>query len=277
MKRYFVFASVVVLLVFLAFQASPTKAGGGGNCSAFETGGIPVLTSLNIDFNCAASTTVYFGACDSGGNPNDDLFNITYLGSEVSVNYYVNSIEYVYVGQVQVSAGAQQATLNSLNASPDIPATYSYAISPDSNEVSSYLSASCGLDFGGQAPPPATGCLRSFPVFTTDTAPSAGTLKLNVLFGTMNREEGATYKTWSVTAGQRINNDMVTIPTPRWVRLWWQPTGSTTWYLLPSQYWLGGGTRASEYGLTCGTDNGPSYHTSFANAIPASAVPAFNP
>lgn len=275
MKKYFVLASILALLAVMAIQAAPTKAG-GGDCRALNRGNLTPLDSLDIDFTCGASTTVYFGACDSGNVPNDDLFNITFMGSEVSNNYYLGDFELVNVGQAQAAAGAQIATLNSLNTTPFPPATYSYAISPDQSEVTSYLAAWCGTDFTG-TDPSITGCLRSFPVFTTDTAPSAGTLKLNVLFGTMNREEGATYKTWNVTAGQRINNDMVTIPTPRWVRLWWQPTGSTTWYLLPSQYWLGDGTPASEYGLTCGTDNGPSYHTSFANAIPASEVPAFHP
>jgi hypothetical protein len=272
MKK-FVFIALVVLLTI---PVSLVTAGGGPDCTATGDAYVPPFSVIPFSFTCASDNTVYFGVCDSGTAPNDDLFNIVYMGSQVSYNQFSNNTEYVMVGTAQVTAGTHDATLNSLNQAIN-EATYSYAVSADPDFVEQQLTNFCGTDFGGTNPPPIAECMGSFPVFTTDTAPSAGTLKLNVLFGNMSREEGTTYKTWSVTAGQRINNDTVTIPTPRWARLWWQPQGSSTWYLLPSQYWMGDGTRASEYGLSCGTGVGPSYHTSFSNAIPASEVPAFNP
>ncbi|MCP5094924.1 MAG: CSLREA domain-containing protein, partial [Chloroflexi bacterium] len=123
--------------------------------------------------------------------------------------------------------------------------------------------------------PPTGDCNRMVPVFTTDGAPTDGTLEFHVLFGELGRVEGYTKKVWNVAAGQQISNDLVDVSAPKWVRLWWRPDGDSMWYLLPSQYWVGDGTVASEYGVSCGTDPVPSYHTSFANAIPESQVPIF--
>jgi hypothetical protein len=122
-------------------------------------------------------------------------------------------------------------------------------------------------------PPIENNCNRLVPLFTTDTAPTNGTLEFRVLFGEQDRIEGITLKVWNVVAGQQINNEEVAVEAPKWVRVWWQPDGDPQWYLLPSQYWVGDGTVASEYGISCGTDPAPSYHTSFADAIPESQVP----
>ena len=118
-------------------------------------------------------------------------------------------------------------------------------------------------------------CDRQVPVFTTDTAPADGTLEFHVLFGEFARIEGITLRVWDVSAGQQINNELVDVHAPKWVRVWWLPDGDTEWYLLPSQYWVGDGTVASEYGVSCGNDPVPSYHTSFADAIPESELPIF--
>ncbi len=122
--------------------------------------------------------------------------------------------------------------------------------------------------------PPST-CDKQVPVFTTDTAPTGGTLEFHALFGELGRVEGITLRVWDVTAGQQINNDKVAVHAPKWVRVWWQPDGDPTWYLLPSQYWSGDGTVASEYGVSCGNASVPTYHTSFGRAIPESQVPIF--
>lgn len=276
MKKYLVILSAIVLvLTFSWLSVSVSNATPLADCSTFSTGDIPDLSSLNISFNCISDNTVYFGACDSGSVPNDDLFNITFQGSVVAYNQYVGGEEFVSVGAAQVLAGTHSATLNSLSTTPFPPATYSYAISSDMAELSSYLGGACGVDFGGFNP--GGECVKNVPVFTTDTAPSDGTLRFDVLFGEQNREEGRTLRIWDVEAGQQLNNDMVSLKAPKWARLWWQPDGASSWYLLTSQYWLGDGTSASEYGVDCKSTGAPSYHTSFSSAIPESEIPIFNP
>lgn len=270
-------AMLVLVLASSWLSVSVSSATPLSDCNAFGIGSIPDLSSLDFTFNCVADNTVYFGACDSGGVPNDDLFNITYEGSVVTYNHYVGAQEFVYIGQAQVISGTHLATLNSLSTTPYPPATFGVGVSSDMAEVNNFLVAYCGTDFGGVAAVPSGDCVKNVPVFTSDTAPTNGTLKFNVLFGEENREEGRTQRVWNVTAGQRINNDLVSVNAPQWARLWWQPEGESTWYLLPSQYWLGDGTPASEYGVECKYDGAPSYHTSFASAIPESEVPAFHP
>ncbi|MCA9928600.1 MAG: hypothetical protein KC419_08985, partial [Anaerolineales bacterium] len=123
--------------------------------------------------------------------------------------------------------------------------------------------------------PTPNNCRKQVPVFTTDTAPTDGTLEFHVLYGELGRIEGITLKVWDVAAGQQINNELVDVKAPKWVRVWWQPDGDPEWYLLPSQYWVGDGTVYSEYGVSCGDAPVPSYHTSFGSAIPESDVPIF--
>ncbi len=80
-------------------------------------------------------------------------------------------------------------------------------------------------------------------------------------------------RVFTLTAGQRLNNASVSVPAPKYVRVWWQAEGSDTWSLLPSQYWTGSGTLASEYGLSCDDRGVPSYHTSLSSAIAENLLP----
>ncbi|MBN1136905.1 MAG: LysM peptidoglycan-binding domain-containing protein [Anaerolineae bacterium] len=116
---------------------------------------------------------------------------------------------------------------------------------------------------------------RTVGVLVTDPAPSNGELQLRVQYGYLNQVEGWTLKVWHITAGQYINNEVVSVEPPKWVRLWWKPEGSTMWYLLPSQYWQGDHTSRSEYGVDCMPLPGglAPYVTSFSLAIPESDVP----
>jgi hypothetical protein len=273
LKRILLGVLLAIAVVALPMRAMTARAAPADCALAADTSAIDALTSLQIDFNCATGGTVFFATCDSGGVANDDLFNITVNGTVVSYNYYSGDIEFVSMGSMQLAAGANTAVLNSINDTPFPPATYSYAISSSAAEVQAYVTAFCGVDFGGFNST-VTGCGATFPVFTTDTAPTAGELRLNIQYGEFNREEGQTWKTWTLQAGERVNNDPVTIAAPNYVRLWWKPAGGTQWFLLPSQYWTGAGdgTIKSEYGLACGGAT-PSYHTSFSRAIPDSSVP----
>lgn len=157
MKERLALMGTLMLLSTLVIQPAPANAddeiasfasGVAGDCSAYGRGGIPPTSSLNISFTCPSPSTVYFGVCDSGSRPNDDLFNITYQGSVVAHNEYVNGSERTHIGQASVSTGAHNATLNSLNSTPYPPATYSYAISPDRAQVDDYLKAWCGNPHG---------------------------------------------------------------------------------------------------------------------------------
>lgn len=265
---------LAVLTALLLAVSQTTMAAPTADCDTSGSGGPAPLSSVTISFTCAADATVYFGVCDNGNVPDDDLFNIVFNGGVVSSNSYSSGFETVSIGEAAVAAGTHDAILNSLNIG-FAEATYAYVISSDKTTVSSGLSSVCGTDFGGV--PTLSGCIKNVPVFTVDTAPTDGVLRFDALFGTQNREEGITTKTWTLSEGQRINNDTAPVPAPNWARLWWQPDGEDTWYLLPSQYWMNDGTSKSEYGVSCNSVTPPSYHTAFENMIPASEVPTFNP
>ncbi len=148
MKKRVALTTTIALSMLLVFQAVPMKSA-ANDCSASDHGEITPLSSLTINFTCSADTTVYFAVCDSGREP-DDLFNITYMGGVVAYNAYSNSVELLSIGQANVSAGAQIATLNSLTDTSDPPATYAYAISSDLSQVNEYLGFWCGGDLAGQ-------------------------------------------------------------------------------------------------------------------------------
>ena len=273
--KMFLLVTLLLMGMFLAVQVGPAHAG-PADCYAAGTGGIPVLTSLGFDYTCSAAQTVYFGVCDSGGVPDDDLFNVKADGLLVSYNYYVNgSDEYTVMSQFQTAAGTNTAVLNSLNSTPYPPATYSYVVSSDPNDVPAYLSTVCGVDWKGIGPGPSAACDTNVDIFTTDTAPSAGTLEFHVLLGNEAAfGDEIKFATISVAEGEQLNNVTVPgLPAPRYMRLWWQPAGSSDWSLLTTQYWHGGGSLADEFGVSCNATTGqPSYHTSFASAVPESDV-----
>jgi len=144
------------MLLTLAFQATlvmadelgPATINVTGDCRASGQGEMTPLSSLALNFACSSETKVYFGVCDSGTKPNDDLFNISYEGNVVAHNEYVGGRERMHIGQADAPAGAHTATLNSLNDTPYPPATYSYAIAPDRAEVDGFLNAWCGISDG---------------------------------------------------------------------------------------------------------------------------------
>lgn len=275
MKTKLILLVSLMIATLLAVKAGPTHAG-TTDCYAAGSGSFTPLGSLNFNYTCSATQTVYFGICDSGNVPDDDLFDVRADGLLVSYNYYVNgSDEYTVMSQFQAGGGTNTAVMNSLNTTPFPPATYSYVVSSDPNDVPDYLSSVCGVDWKGIGPGPNVGCDTNVNIFTTDTAPSDGTLEFHVLLG----NEGAFadeihYATIDVSAGDQLNN--VTIPSapaPRYMRLWWQADGSSEWYLLTTQYWHGGGSLADEFGISCNVSGSqPSYHTSFASAVPESQV-----
>lgn len=268
----FLFAAIGLLALFAA-AVSPTQAA-NGDCEAYATSSVPMESSTSIDFTCNADATVYFGVCDSGGVPNDDLFNIVFSGQVVSYNYYPNATdEYTVLGEAQLAAGSYTAEMNSLNSTPFPPATYSYGVSTNAGDVVNYLQTYCGTDWKGVGPGVSASCDTNVPVFTMDAAPSDGTLEFHVLFGNEGaRGDEIIFMTWDISEGDQINNAMVTnLPAPRYARLWWSPDGSSDWYLLTSQYWHGGGSTADQYGITC-SGGQPSYHTSFSSAVPEADV-----
>ena len=269
MKKLFV-VPVVLLMFGFAVQIHQVKA--VKSCdSTVKSGNFAPLGSISIGFSCTEDTTVYFGVCDSGGVPNDDLFRIIYNGVDVASNRYENGQEITTIGEAVAMAGSNTATLQSLNDTPYPPATYTYALSPDKSFVEEALANPnlCGLDVNASFNP----CLKSVPLFTTDKAPSSGTLRMMVQYGAWNRSEGQMMREWAVQAGDQINNEAGLVLAPKWVRVWWQPEGSSDSYLLPSQYWQGDGTLDSEYGVSCNSLHPPSYHTSFSNAIHQDVVP----
>lgn len=273
MKMRFLFVGALVVLMMLVANLAFVTASPAADCDMMESGSIPNLSSRGITFNCSASVPVYFGVCDSGPVPNDDLFQIEFDGGVVTRNFFDGGAEFFQLGASQSSAGANSAILRSVNNTPYPPATYSYAVSSDSGAVVDYLSRFCGADFQGPGLPAGAECLRNVPIFTTDKAPSAGTLEFRIMLGNEDsREDSILLKTWSITAGQQLNNVLVTnVHGPRYVRLYWQPDGGE-WSMLTSQYWHNEGTKNDEYGVDCRYPAQPSYHTSFASSIPLENV-----
>lgn len=272
--RLILLVSVFALVVLFTDRFTAVSAG-PADCTAYASSSIPMESSITANFECSIDTEVYFGTCDSGPVPNDDLFNMVFSGQVVTYNYYPNSTdEYTVLGSATAVAGINSVDLNSLNSTPWPDATYSYAISPNAGEVIAYLQDWCGADWKGVSNGISSGCDANVPVFTKDEAPSDGTLEVHVLLGNESaRTDELLFATWSVTEGEQLNNKYVSpIPSPRYVRVWWQAEGSSDWYLLPSQYWLGGGSTQSDYGLQCGTSPQPSYHTGFADAVAESVV-----
>lgn len=274
MKAKVLLAIAVVVLTLFIVNFQPITASPAADCEAMASDAIPNLTSLDFSFNCGAPAPVYFGVCDSGGVPNDDLFNIQYNGVVVTSNFYLGGAEFFVLGSAQSSAGANSATLHSTNNTPFPPATYSYAVSADPGVVTDYLVAFCGADFQGPGMPAGAACYRNVPVFTTDKAPSDGTLEFRIMLGNEDsREVSGLIKTWDIRAGQQLNNDLVNqVLGPRYVRLYWQADGQDDWTMLTSQYWHNEGTKNDEYGVDCRYPAQPSYHTSFASAVPVEDV-----
>lgn len=275
--KLLLFVSVFLMgLHFLGSGAPSAFAGTAVDCEAQDTGNFTPLGSINFNFACGAEQVVYFGVCDSGSVPNDDLFDVYVNGVLVSYNYYIGGTdEYTVASTIKLPAGTHTATVNSLNNSPYPPATYSYIASTDPAAIPAYLISVCGVDWKGLGPGPSAGCNTNVPIFTEDTAPSNGTLEFHVLLGNEAAiGDEINFATIPVSAGDQLNNVYVNgVPAPRYVRVWWQPDGSTDWWLLTTQYWHGGGSLADEYGVSCvGSSGPPSYHTSFAAAVPHSEV-----
>ena len=272
-SRLLIFVSVFVALFVLVGQFRSLHASTStADCYQAGSGG---SYSFDFDFTCADAQTVYFGVCDSGPVL-DDFFEIAYKGSVVGANIIVGNDEIITVGSGSSDAGANTATLNVLLA-PDGAPTWSYAVSSAQSDVEAYLSANCGGDIGGFVPVSTSNistCQNNVALFTEDGAPTDGTLEFHILLGNEGaRGDEQIMMTWDLTEGAQINNAPLTdLPSPRYARVWWQPDGASDWYMLSSQYWSSGSwSTDQEYGITC-NDPQPSYHTSFANAVPESDV-----
>ncbi|MGB1253793.1 MAG: hypothetical protein ACPG8W_24495 [Candidatus Promineifilaceae bacterium] len=284
--RLTIFGIVAVLISTIITFNIGVNASSNTDCDAFGTGSIDDFGTLNVPFTCtqgtladsspAPSQTVYFGVCDSGSVANDDLFNMTFNGSVVSSNRYDNNRELVTIGTASVAIGANTAVVQSISSNATPPATYGYGLSTSYNAIVNFLQQYCGSDILNPAVTASSDCVEIVPVRTEGVAPTNGTLKLMVQYGSANRPEGYTLGHWTLQAGQFLNNAPVHVPAPQFARLWWQPEWSEEWYLLPSQYWHNDGTIGSEYGASCSNQALPSYHTAFNKAIPASQVPILN-
>ncbi len=273
--RLFLLVPIFMIVALFVGHLAPVSAVATDCASFVNSASVPMETSTTVSFDCSVDTVVYFGVCDDGGVPNDDLFNMVFDGQLVTYNYYQNyTDEYTVLGSATAPAGTNFADLNSLNSTPYPPATFAYAISPNSGEVVNHLKTWCGADWRGVSSGIGANCDTNVPVFTTDSALSDGKLELHVLLGNEGaRGDEIVFKTWDITGGQQINNAFATnLPAPRYLRVWWQPAGGTDWYMLTSQYWQGGGSLSDQYGLECGVSPQPSYHTSFAGAVPESDV-----
>ena len=280
------------LLLFIGGAATTQEVSAAPNadCLNAGNGSMADLSSWSFTFTCSAPATVYFGVCDSGSLRLDDFVNITYNGAIVASNSGTDGDEDITFGSADVTAGTHTATLNSVSDGSG-PVTFGYSVSADLNEAFLNAQLRCGSDYNVSSPTvpnvptttpttptttPATTsfqCVAGVPVFTQDTAPSAGKLVLMAAYGLGSKQpEGRTVASWNVAEGQRLNNALVAVEAPNHIRLWWQPADSDTWYLMTSQYWNGTGAMSGEFGVAC-VSAMPSYHTSFADAIAANDLP----
>jgi len=273
--RLFLLVPFFMIVALFVGRLAPVSAVATDCASFVSYGDLPMEASITVSFECADDNIVYFGVCDSGNVPYDDEFNMVFNGQLATRNYYENiTDEYTEIYSATALAGTNYVDLNSLNSTPYPPATYAYAISPDAGDVVNHLQTFCGADWKGVSGGVGSSCDTNVPVFTADAAPTDGTLELHVLLGNEGaRGDEIIFKTWDVTAGEQLNNVFsMNLPAPRYLRYWWQPTGGTDWTMLTSQYWQGGGSLSDQYGLECGVSPQPSYHTSFASAVPESDV-----
>lgn len=267
--HYTLISFTILLIVGLAWANRPADAQTAATCQSFFADSMPQQGSIEIEFFCNQTAVTYFGVCDSG-NQADDNFEMIYKGTQVSNNYFTREREKVEVLSAVGEDGFNVVTLNSTNASVAPPATYGYAISTSFTQVQSFLFSFCGADYTGIG----IICSRVMPIFIKGEAPSSGTLVVMGRFGELNRMEGITFARYTVAQGAVANNLLADVRGPTYIRVWWQPSGSTDWYLLPSQYWRGGGTIESEYGIECDHSMGvPSYDTDWSQLIKDSEVP----
>ncbi|KAA3665353.1 MAG: hypothetical protein DWQ04_01050 [Chloroflexi bacterium] len=273
--RLFLLVPMFMIIALFVGRLAPASAV-ATDCASFVTDSdMPMESTKTISFDCTEDTVVYFGVCDSGNVPNDDAFNMVFNGQLVAQNIFENiTDEYTEFFSKRASAGTNYADLNSLNSSPYPPATFSYAISPDLGDVENHLRTWCGDDWKGLRGSLGSNCDTNVPIFTTDAAPTDGTLELHVLLGNEGaRGDEIVFQTWEVSAGEQLNNVFsMNLPAPRYLRYWWQPAGGSDWTMLTSQYWQGGGSLGDQFGLECGVSPQPSYHTSFASAVAESDV-----
>lgn len=266
LKRMLLVVFVFMFFSMFAYRAQTTAASPAADCESFDTAEVG-STPVFINFSCSAAQTAYFGVCDSGPAL-DDYFEIVYGGSVVATNDISGGNEIVTVGSAMTTAGSNTATLNRTLGGGT--ATYSYGVSTDKIAVENYLAQNCGGDYVA----PTSGCNGVVALFTQDQAPSDGTLEFHMLLGNEDeRVDEQIMMVWDINEGQQINNATVNnLGSPRYARVWWQPAGSSDWYLLTSQYWASGSwSTDQEYGIACGGGQ-PSYHTSFASAVPESDV-----
>lgn len=152
---------VLIVALLLAIQVGAAFANGGkegeeshtsnvravgGDCNASGSGRFLNNPGPTISFTCAAPSIVYFGICDDGPLPEDDLLSITFGGRVVSRNDYANGVEIVVIGSGQSEAGSNSAIIERLNFIENDYATYAYAVSADPQEVESALAPVCGAD-----------------------------------------------------------------------------------------------------------------------------------
>ena len=276
------FVAIVLTLLTLSFSFAsppPLQAAGNGCSNLYQRSDITSWGEKSFNLNCDRPTTLYVGVCDIGGDRPDDLFQVNGAdGTLLSQNGVdENGRETVTIKQVQLQAGFNQLTLKSRSASGYAP--YLLIAREDPAALGFQLLNGCGYDYVGEGrntPGPDGSCNVDIQIFMTDPAPSAGKVIVTYQYGQLNRPEGILRASTIVAAGERIDWK-VNVPAPKWIRVWYQPVGSTTWQLLPAQYWQGDGNPTSEFGVWCADDgNLPSYHTSFSKGIPAGNVPLFD-
>ena len=269
-KHWYVVVPLLLFAVLFFSQISTTNASvSTADCYVATTGSNMPADDFNFNFTCTGSKTVYFGVCDSGFP--DDTFQIEYKGNIVSESISSGAAQTISIGSATSDAGSNTATV--LVTAPDDLGTYSYAVSSDYGEVANYMNTYCGFVLPIPTTPVGGTCDEAVPVFTADGAPSDGTLEFHILLGNEGEIGGEQIiHSWDLSEGDQLNNATVTgLSGPRYARVWWQADGSSDWYLLPSQYYHDGSSTSDEYGISCG-DGQPSYHTSFSEAIPESAV-----
>ncbi|MEM7802083.1 MAG: hypothetical protein AAF633_23015, partial [Chloroflexota bacterium] len=237
MKKLIVLSMIMGLLTVGSFAmfTQQAEAATAATCQNFGSGSIQELTSIEISVFCNTASTVYFGVCDSG-SAQDDLFTLT-LNEGESINFFEGERERVSVGIATVPGfGFYTAVLTSISRTD--PATPFYAISTDLTQVQNFLFIGCGVDYTGIG----YICSRPINIYVDGAVPEAGELYLMGRFGELNRYEGIRFLTIKAEAGAVVNNIVGVGRGPTYIRLWWQPTGSENYYLLPSQYWESGGS-----------------------------------
>jgi hypothetical protein len=138
---------VTVFMTVPGIEVAAAPATQVADCTAFGTGSMENLGSLDIPFACSVEQQVYFGVCEPGDVEFAyyGTFEMVFEDAVVASSDYSfqaqEPVQYVDVGWATALSGENLATLNSTNVT-EVP-QYLYIISPSWEQVALVVQERC--------------------------------------------------------------------------------------------------------------------------------------